>query len=286
METAKNAIRLGEVEIACWSIGEGKPIIVLGGPWFGHHYVQPLADQLAHGFRVIAYDPRGSGLSSALAADQITLSGHLDDLEGLRHALGIEHANLVGHSFGALVCLLYAAQHPETAASLVLANPGPPFDSEMQEMLHHAFVQGHTPEDKKQMEKMESSPGFTSRDAKTLEEYFKVSYSAFFEDRRQLSRLDFGFTPTTAQYVLEAEEQLVSQLLQGDPAGQLRKIACPTLVVHAEHDLIPEAFSRFLADSIRDAEYALLEGVGHFAYLENPGLFKGTVVPFLQRNAR
>lgn len=286
MEVSENRIRLGDVDVAYWSMGEGNPVVVLGGPWFGHYYLQPLAQQLAESFRVIAYDPRGSGRSSPLTADRITLAGHLDDLEALRNGFKLDRVDLVGHSFGSHIVLLYASQHPETTAHLVLANPGPPLDREMQEMLHRAFVNGHTAEDKKRMEEIESSPGFRSRDAKTHEEYFKILYAPFFEDRRHLSHLEFGFTPTTAQYALEAEEQLVGELLERDPAESLRKITCPTLVIHAERDLIPETFSRFLADRIRGAEYALLKSVGHFAYLENPALFGSTVVAFLETNAR
>ena len=286
MKTTEGSVKVGDVEIAYWSSGEGTPVVILGGPWFGHYYLRPLVESVAQEFQVIAYDPRGAGRSSPLAADKITLAGHLEDLEDLRRRLNIERLNLVGHSFGAHIALLYAAQHPETTASLVIADAGPPFDPEMQEMLHKAFVEGHTPEDKKMMREIQSSPGFMTRDAKTHGEYFKTLYSPFFKDRAYLARLEFGFTPTTAQHALEAEERLVYQLLEQDPVGSLSQITCPTLVIHAERDLIPEAFSRSLADRIRGAEYTNLKGVGHFAYLEDPTLFKNTVVAFLERNAR
>jgi pimeloyl-ACP methyl ester carboxylesterase len=194
--------------------------------------------------------------------------------------------NLIGHSFGAHISILYAGLRPQTTASLVRANPGPPLDREMQEMLHRAFVQGQTVEEKRRMEEIESSPSFADKDARTHEDYFKILYAAFFKDRKYLSDLRFGFTPITAQYALDAEEQLVHQLLERDPAGRLGMINCPTLVVHAEQDLIPEAFSRFIAGGIRGAEYARLSGVGHFGYLENPVLFETTPVAFLKRNAR
>jgi proline iminopeptidase len=286
METHEGKINLADTEIAYTSFGKGKPVIVLGGPWFGQRYIRPVAELIAEEFHAITYDPRGSGMSSPITADQITLAAHLKDLEGLRESLNIKQISLVGHSFGALVCLLYAAQYPDTTASLILAHAAPPFDPELREILHHAFVNGHTSEDRKRMMEIESSPGFLSRDAKTMEEYFKVLYASFFKDRRYLAQLDFGFTPTTAQYVLEAEERLIPQLLEEDPAGKLDKIKSPALVVHAERDLIPEAFSRFLAAGIRGAAYARLEDVGHFAYLENPQLFKSKVIPFLRKHAR
>lgn len=286
MNSTEQMIRAGNVALASWSTGKGAPIVVLGGPWFGHSYLNPLVERLAQDFRVITYDARGSGQSSALTADQITLDGHVSDLESLRVGLGIERLNLIGHSFGAHVSMQYAAQRPQTIASLVLANPGPPFDAEMQKAVHGAFVSGHTDEENKKIKEIKASPGFMSRDARTHEELFKTLYASFFKDRRHLADLEFGFTPTTALYALGAEQPLVRQLLERDPAGALHTITCPTLVLHAEHDLIPEAFSRFLASGIHGAEYARLNGVGHFAYLENPALFTNTVATFLKKSGR
>jgi pimeloyl-ACP methyl ester carboxylesterase len=70
-----------------------------------------------------------------------------------------------------------------------------------------------------------------------------------------------------------------------DPGGKLGQIRCPTLVVHAEHDLVPEAFSRSLAEGIPNAEIVFLSGLGHFAYLEAANRAMPPVVKFLQRAA-
>lgn len=283
----EKTISVNGIDLFTVSIGEGTPVIfVHGGPGLGHYYLRPAMDALAQDFGVIAYDQRGCGRSTPISADQLTLDGHLADLEGLRRALNIERLNLIGHSFGALFAFLYAAKHPEITASLVLSNAGPPFAPEMQEMLHREFVGRQTPEARKRMKEIEASPGFEARDVKTIEEYFKIMYSSFFRDRTDIARLSFGFTETTAQHVLGAEEMMIPQVLEQDPIGKLGKIDCPTLVVHAEYDLIPEDSSRFLAQHIRGAEYALLKGIGHFGYLEDADLFRNTVVPFLKRNAK
>jgi proline iminopeptidase len=84
---------------------------------------------------------------------------------------------------------------------------------------------------------------------------------------------------------MDAEERLLPEILARDPIARLGEIRCPTLVIHAEHDLIPEAFSRFLAQSIPGAEYLLLEGLGHFAFLENPARFVPPNIEFLKRAA-
>ena len=285
METSTR-LAIDGVDMFVVSEGSGPPVFVLGGPWFGHYYLRQLHRELAKHCYVIAYDARGAGQSSALTQNQITIAGHLRDLDQLRHAMNVEKMNIVGHSMGALVSLLYAAQHPATMASLVLLHPGPPFDQELQETLHRAFASGHLPHERARLKELSSSPAFASRDPKTHEEYFKILYSPFFMDRANLTQLDFAFTETTAQYALEAEERLLADILEQDPTAKVSRVKCPTLVVHAEHDLIPEAFSRQLADGIPGAEYLRLPGLGHFAFLEDPSRSIPPIIEFLTRTAR
>lgn len=285
METT-TTVDLEGVSVYVSSQGTGRPVFVLGGPWFGHYYLRQFNEELAKEFRVIAYDPRGSGRSSPLSQAEITLAGHLHDLETLRRSLGVAKMNLVGHSMGALVAILYAAAHPDTMASLVLMHPAPPFDQEQQEEMHKAFVSRFTPEDSANMNRLSSSSLFQEGDAKTHEDYFRVLYSPFFRDRALLSQVGFAFTPTTAKYAVNAEEHLLPAILTMDPAARLAQIQCPTLVIHAEHDIIPEAFSRSLAERITDATYVLLQGLGHFAYIEDPGRAMPPITDFLRQAAR
>ena len=48
---------------------------------------------------------------------------HVDDLAALLRVIGAAPAHLVGHSWGALICLLAAIRHPEMVRSLVLQEP-------------------------------------------------------------------------------------------------------------------------------------------------------------------
>lgn len=265
--------------------GKGTPVVLLGGPWFGQRYLAPLAESLAADFQIISYDPRGSGRSDAFVGEEITLAHHLADLEGLRQTVGIERMNLIGHSLGALVCLAYAIERQHNIGALVLANPGPPLNPEMQETLQVAFMGALNETDQAMLEEIQTSPGFADRNAETHEAYFKTLYAAFFSDRDLASRLVFGFTDATAAHALEAEEQLVGELIALDLESRAREVTSPTLVIHSEQDLIPEAFSRLLAIRIPGAQIALLEGDGHFAYMEDPARFRRTLLDFLRSNA-
>lgn len=281
----ESMLSLDDLEIYVVAQGSGAPVVVLGGPWFGLHYLRPLHKDLAEAFQVIGYDPRGSGRSSELDEDSITLGGHLADLDAVRRHLGYSEISILGHSTGALVAMLYAAKHQAETRSLVLLHPGPPFDAEMQEVLHGAFMSGHTENDRRRLEELASSTQFAEGDPQVREDYFKILYSPFLMDRANLEKLDFGFTATTAKYAPEAEERLLEEVLLTDPISLARGISCPTLVVHAQYDLIPEEFSRLLAGSIPNAEFKLVEGLGHFGYLEDPSGLVPIIIEFLKRVA-
>jgi pimeloyl-ACP methyl ester carboxylesterase len=52
-------------------------------------------------------------------------------------------------------------------------------------------------------------------------------------------------------------------------------------VIHGEHDLIPVECARHVAEAIPGAHFGLLDGSGHFSYLEAPDAVREAVVGFL-----
>ena len=106
------------------SYGSGGDLVIVihGGPG-ACGYVAPVARGLADLFRVLEPFQRGSG-------DQpLTVARHVEDLHELIESRGAgAHPALVGHSWGAMLALVYAAAHPGSARSLVLVASGT-FDS-------------------------------------------------------------------------------------------------------------------------------------------------------------
>jgi pimeloyl-ACP methyl ester carboxylesterase len=98
--------------------------------------------------------------------------------------------------------------------------------------------------------------------------------------------VNWNFSETTAQHVVETEEHIVPQIFQQDPASKLSQITSPTLVLHSEQDPIPESFSKYLSEGIKGSQYVVLKGVGHFAYLEDPEKFRNAILPFLLKEAK
>jgi proline iminopeptidase len=285
MRINQGKVPAGDIDIAYTAVGSGKPLIVVhGGPGIGARYLRKL-DAWADEYQIVCYDQRGCGATELGDPEKVGFKGNIDDLDALRTGLGIEKANLVGHSAGALLAMLYAAHRPERAASLMLLNAAPPLVKELQDRLWANMAARRTAEDDAEKQEIESSEGFQKRDPKTLERYFVNMYRPFFRDRANLAKIDMGFTHVTATNVLEAWERTFADIEDLDPIGSLAQIACPTLVVHGEHDPVPEEWSRLLADRIPGARYAFLEGCNHFAHIDDPGVLAGAVKPFLRKHA-
>ena len=78
---------------------------------------------MADRFQVIYFDPLGVGESGrAKSTSEYTFAREVEDLEGLRKALGLSQINLLGHSFGGMVAQAYALEYPQSVKRLVLAD--------------------------------------------------------------------------------------------------------------------------------------------------------------------
>ena len=91
-------------------IGEGIPIVIVhGGPGMDHSYLLPQMGKLAKSYKLIFYDQRAMGKSSAdFDTSAMTMNSLVEDLEGIRKAFGIEKMNLhrtfVGRIGGNVLC--------------------------------------------------------------------------------------------------------------------------------------------------------------------------------------
>ncbi|MEY2942889.1 MAG: hypothetical protein RLY97_903 [Pseudomonadota bacterium] len=118
--------------LASWSIAADTPshktpvIFLHGGP--GMYTEDRRFDEgrviRAAGFPMVYFDQAGGGRSPDIAARDYTLDRAVADLEALRIAKRQDKIILWGNSWGASLAVLYAAQHPDRVAGLILTSPG------------------------------------------------------------------------------------------------------------------------------------------------------------------
>jgi pimeloyl-ACP methyl ester carboxylesterase len=112
-------------EISYRVLGDGAPVVcVPGGPGRAAEYLGDLGG-LVGSRRLVLLDPRGVG-GSADPADAATLRVDrlVDDVESLRVHLGLERMDLLAHSAGAVLAMLYTAAYPQRVRRLILLTPG------------------------------------------------------------------------------------------------------------------------------------------------------------------
>jgi pimeloyl-ACP methyl ester carboxylesterase len=119
------------VRLAGEQAGTGPPIVLLHGLTATRRYVVMGSRALERaGKRVVAYDARGHGRSTAAPDPGAYGYEHLAlDLEAVLDTLGVERAVLAGASMGAHTAIRFALRHPERVAGLGLITPS--FDPDL-----------------------------------------------------------------------------------------------------------------------------------------------------------
>ncbi|HEV2372217.1 MAG TPA: alpha/beta hydrolase [Streptosporangiaceae bacterium] len=104
---------------------EGPPIVFVHGLGGSHLNWCLVGPHLAAGWRAVALDLRGFGLTPGTRGTA-TVAANVALLDRFVREVTGTPVVLVGNSLGGLVCLLQAARAPETVTGLVLVNPALP----------------------------------------------------------------------------------------------------------------------------------------------------------------
>jgi 3-oxoadipate enol-lactonase len=226
-------------------------------------WVFQIEELLAAGYRVLRFDNRGIGASSAPPGPYTTRL-FAEDTKALVDELGIEGFHLVGVSMGGMIAQEYALANPEDLRSLTLActyaAPGP-FCSRMFAMWADMAPQLGAP--------------FVMRDVTLWA--FTVP---FFEEREEeLKEFEAGMAelPQPVDVYLAQLHSIQTH----DTTDRLGEIRVPTLVLVGEEDiLIPVRLSKRMHSEIPGAQWNETAG-GHACLWEHPQQFNAALLEFL-----
>lgn len=268
-------------QLAVHTIGAGSPVLcVPGGPGRASAYLENLGGlDATHTLHLL--DSRGSG-ESELPGDRGSLAFPrlADDVEDARAALGLEPADVLGHSAGCPVAALHAARNPDVVRRLVLVTPsGRPF--------------GWAADDLDDIRALRSGEPWYAEAAEAAE----IAPTANPALRRELDRvmrpLWYGrWDERTQAHAASADDQVSLRAAAGyvpgpdyDPAAalaSLKDIAAAVLIVVGELDAMTgvSVADRF-AEVLPDATVAVVPGAGHFPWVDQPDAFRDAVAAFL-----
>lgn len=260
-------------------IGEGAPVLMLsGGPGFSPDYLKPIADNLATQNRFVLLHQRGTGRSELATLDMTTLAlpKLVADIEALRIHLGIEKLTIVGHSFGGILSMMYVRTHPDRVAKLALVDSGGPTLASVPKFsanLEQRFTEG----DRERI-RLWSDPARVKEDRKrAVLELTKAKTPAYFADRANAKIFldamdDRSFTDGVFLAV-------VPQMMLLDIREGLEKLEAPVLVIHGRQDPLESAEE--VHASFPGSKLVMIEGAGHFPWLEKPDEFYEALGAFL-----
>jgi 3-oxoadipate enol-lactonase len=97
--------------------GDGPALFLIHGIGARRATFDGLVAGLTDRFTCISYDLRGHGLTP-WGGGRFDLDDLVDDLEALRHRLGVETAHFAGHSLGGMIGPRYALRYPARVKSL------------------------------------------------------------------------------------------------------------------------------------------------------------------------
>jgi class 3 adenylate cyclase len=202
-------------------------------------------ERLAHYFRVINFDRRGTGHSDPLPLNSLpTWEDWADDLVTVMDAAGSEKAVIHGERDGGIMAILFAAAHPQRVQALSLGNATARY------LRAPDYAIGLDPQQARQfLELIRHSWG-----TEEIVKRFNPNYDE--QEARIAARLIRGaVTPRQAATYFAYKFEM-------DVRPILPTISVPTLVMHRkQHTIFPFAQGRYIADNIPSAEFVELPGI-------------------------
>ena len=273
-------------------VGTGRPPLVVlhGGPDFNHNYLLPELDRLSSAFRLIYYDQRGRGRSSrGVAPGAVDIGSEIDDIDSLGRYFGLDTLALLGHSWGGVLAMEYATSHADRVSHLILMNSAPASHGDLVR-----FREQRLTADAATLAKMETiakTPAYAEGDIDTEAEYYRAHFSTAVLRPDHLEsvirRLRVHFKPEDIVKARAIEDRLYAQTWRSpdyDLLARLRNVKLPTLVIHGDHDLIPQDCARNIAEAASGSRLVVLRECGHFAYLERPAEALDAIARFLAQS--
>jgi pimeloyl-ACP methyl ester carboxylesterase len=223
-------------------VGEGDRVLLTQGGWIGNWELWKLqAESLStRGWRVIAFDHRGSGSSTA-DVDDIDLDAMVADLFAVMDHCGAARAVLAGESMGSLVVQRAAASAPERFSHLVVVSGAARFPRTPP---MRAFALG-----------------LKYQYATTLNLFVRLATP---ERRAGREIRDWGLS-FLRRARPDVARRLFDVLAGVDQRVLARRITVPTLVIHGTTDLIvPFFFGKELSRLVPGARLITMPWVGTF----------------------
>jgi proline iminopeptidase len=246
-------------------------VLLHGGPGGTSRYLAALDALASPSLRVVRYDQRGSGRSSAPAGGDYGRDAFVRDLQAVLDAVGAGKVTLLAHSWGGMVVQEFAAAHPDEIAGLILVAATPPSSS--------AFATAEKARDRHFAEA--AARGLIPRSLPSdCAARLRALRPAMVADPRSAD--DPAFDPTGCSTAARDAIAAAHLATAFDYRAALAALDVPALVVVGDRDPSGRVAADASADALRHARQAIIRDCGHFPWIEQPEKFSQAVKQFLE----
>ncbi len=233
-------------------IGETSILLLHGGPGATHEYFENFPTHLdTNKYTIYFYDQLGSYFSDSSELENLWEIGRfVDEVETVRKSLDVSELILLGHSWGGILAVHYAATYPENLKCIILSNS--PYTS------YGAF--GYRYDLSKKTEKeLKKELGRKPR-REELEERFKKIYRYGMDTIPEVfSRLERHYNTDKNRWKTEFFKQKKWSL-----EHEAKAIKVPTLIIGGEMDFVDPNDFKSLDTAIENSELVILPNAPHF----------------------
>lgn len=259
-------------------LGQGPPIVfVHGGMVLDSSNFLPHVAPLADHHTLVIYDQAGRGRSDERDdISGISIMDDVEDLDGLREALGYRKWAVAGHSWGGVLGGLYAWRSPSVLDRLVMIAPvGSHYPAWQRPWIVNTLDM--LPEgNRKEFDAVLRDRDLRRTDPdRYFQRYFSSIHPAWFGDRSWADKVP-------VHKVRSRTGGAVWDSLKGyDFRDRFGQISAPTLLIQGTRDAIPLSSTYEIRDLIEGSTMVELEGIGHYPFIEARDRFVGLVKDFL-----
>jgi len=223
----------------------------------------PVLAGLSHGRRVISFDLPGFG-RSAYHSDDLGPDRMIAAMGAVIHACDLDRVDMLGHSSGALLALLFASQSPERIRRLILAAP---VGILRPEVLLHAQIS-------MQLEQIHEDTPRVANAVQSVGDFVVHILRLLTPSSEALADSGLiGRSPTVL---------LATALLDYNFGVAISRIHVPTLILEGAQDkVVPPRIGRLLEDRIDTARVEYVRDAGHVIMRDQSAPFVASVSRFL-----
>jgi len=220
-----------------------------------------VAEAFAKDFAIVSFDHVGATDANRSyflehQSRYLSLAGYVDDFIEICSLPALRKPTiLVGHSLGAMVCLLASVKRPALFSKLVLIGASPCY-----------------------LNKDEYRGGMEHGDIDTIYRAIHEDYAGWARtfaplvmgnpERPQLAR---QFHASIASIQREMMLTVLCSILQQDLRESVARVATPTLIIQSRNDLfVPHAVVEYLHRHIAGSRLAEIEASGHLPHVSAP----------------